>query len=117
MAATIALTVVSLLGVYKKVRHSAPCCSQNAHMLSVQSPVVQKAQLSKTCTTAHLNNHCIKVRGSAHRHTAATLVCKTVLTRPLATCKNLFCEQSGMLVTAMAGGLCTSEKAGVLSLE
>ena len=33
------------------------------------------------------------------------------------TCKNLFCEQSGMLVTAVAGGLWTSENAGVLCRE
>ena len=33
------------------------------------------------------------------------------------TCKNLFCEQSGMPVTAVAGGAWTSENAGVLSRE
>ena len=36
MAATMLLTAVSLLGVYRKVRHSAPCCRQHILMTALQ---------------------------------------------------------------------------------
>ena len=84
MAATIVLTANSLLGEYRKVRQSAPCCS-SYHILSMVMYMIPKSCASETsCTWWQL----VRQGQSASRCT--DLVTQELITQVLHTCDGMW---------------------------